>query len=111
MTIEAARSDIDFIDYTTRSLTILVRDSGDFEMPGRGISISGDNGQATGVSAAGGNIFTLNPGIYTVRVPGALAADGGESEEVDLTGTDGTVTLTIPVPIVLSITRQNCSMA
>ncbi|MBI1923309.1 T9SS type A sorting domain-containing protein [Candidatus Poribacteria bacterium] len=112
VTIEGPRTDIDFIDYTTRELTVFVADSGDFRMPDRDVTVSGENGQASGKSDAEGKfVVRLNPGKYTVTVPGSVAPDDSdpdsdpeqESVEVDLTGGDGTVTLTIPVPIVLSI--------
>jgi len=113
VTIEGARTDIDFVDYTTRTLTVFVADSGGFKFPGKNITVSGDNGQAAGVSDTSDErfVFTVNPGIYTVNVPGSVADDDGdpdsdpeqESVEVDLTALDQVVTLTIPVPIVLSI--------
>ncbi|MBI1928528.1 hypothetical protein HYR99_30330, partial [Candidatus Poribacteria bacterium] len=64
VTIEAARTDIDFIDYTTRQLTVFVVDSGGFKMPGRPITVSGENGQAEGASddPEGKFVVALNPG-------------------------------------------------
>jgi hypothetical protein len=107
VTIDRARTDIDFIDRTTRELTVFVKDSGGYAMPGRKVTISGDNGQAEGKSdeADGKLVATLNPGVYTVTVPGAMPE--GEKEEkpaeVDLTSGDRTVTMVIPVKIELSL--------
>jgi len=114
MTIQSARNDIDFIDHTTRQLRVTVVDSGDFPYPGKTITVSGTNGQAdqtdstdeTGADTNGIFVFTLNPGAYTVTIPGALTDDGDETEEVDLTGGDQTITMTIPVPIVLTISPE-----
>jgi hypothetical protein len=104
VTIDRARTDIDFIDYTTRELTVFVVDSGGYKVPGRDVIISGHNGQAEGRSDEqdGKFVATLPPGIYTVTVPGA----DPETEEVDVTGGDQAVTMTIPVKIVVSITPR-----
>ncbi|MBU1615916.1 hypothetical protein KJ693_11505, partial [bacterium] len=104
VTIEDARTDIDFIDYTTYKLTVFVEDSGKYKIAGQEVIISGDNGQAQGLSdeADGKFAVTLNPGKYTVHVQGA----DPEEKEVDLTGGDNSVTLTIPVKIELSISPR-----
>ena len=103
LTIEDARTDVDFIDYTTRKLDVFVVDSGSFAMPERDVTISGNNGQAEGQSDEEG-IFaaTLNPGKYTVTVPGAQP----ETEEVDVTGEDQAIIMTIPVPIEIEIISE-----
>jgi len=106
--IETARTDIDFVDHTTRDLTVFVQDSGGYpitEYPDNGnpieVTVSGDNGQVSDEPVdENGKIFaTLNPGIYTVTIPGA----NPETEEVDLTGDDDTITMTIPVKIELTL--------
>ena len=100
VTIKGARTDIDFVDYTTRELTVFVEDPGGYPMPGKKITVSGDNGQAEGVSDTEGKfVVVLNPGKYTVRVPGA----DPEEKEVDLTAGDRAITMTIPVKIVLKV--------
>jgi PKD repeat protein len=114
VTIDRARTDVDFIDHTARELTVLVEDSGGYIMPGRDVIISGENGQAEGVSVLdeleGKTKFaaTLNPGKYTVTVPGGMPR--GEEEEkpaeVDLTGGDQAVTMIIPVKIELQIVSE-----
>ena len=112
VTIEDARTDVDFVDHTTRTLTVQVVDSGEnpvahypvhFSNAGEtiAVTVSGNNGQVSdaavseGEDDAVGLSVTLNPGRYTVRIPGAEP----EEKEVDLTGGNGTVTMTIPVKI------------
>jgi len=110
VTIDRARTDIDFIDHTTRELTVFVEDSGEYSMPGREIIVSGNNGQAEGVSddADGKFVVTLNPGKYTVTVPGGMpkGEDVEKAAEVDLTGGDTVVTMVIPVKIALHIVSE-----
>ncbi|MFH1860539.1 MAG: PKD domain-containing protein, partial [bacterium] len=48
VTVENARTNIDFIDYTTRKLTVFVEDSGGYSIGSKTVTISGDNGQAEG---------------------------------------------------------------
>jgi len=103
ITIDRARTDIDFIDYTAYTLNVFVKDSGGYSMSGRSVSVSGDNGQATGTSDQEGKLVaTLPPGKYTVTVPGAQP----ETSEVDLTGGDQVVNMTIPVKIVVSFSPK-----
>ncbi|MCD6506141.1 Ig-like domain-containing protein, partial [Candidatus Poribacteria bacterium] len=116
ITIEGARTDVDFVDYTTRELTVIVQDSGEnpiakypdnFSNAGDPIkvTVSGDNGEVDDeqVIQEGDDLGTLklklNPGKYTVTIKGAKP----ESKEVDLTGKDGEVTMIIPVKIELTI--------
>ena len=109
VTIEGAKTDLDFVDRTTRELSIFIEDSGGYGIstyPETGntvqVTVSGPNGQATdqNVNATGEFVVTLNPGKYTVTVPGAEP----ELKEVDLTAGDEAVTMTIPIQIVLEIT-------
>jgi hypothetical protein len=113
ITIEEARNDVDFVDHTTRKLTVIVRDSGEnpiarypdnFSNAGDPIkvTVNGINGNESGVPVndEGKLELTLNPGEYTVTIEGA----DPENKEVDLTGDDQTVTMTIPVKIQLEIT-------
>ncbi|MFH1096924.1 MAG: hypothetical protein ABH886_04940 [Candidatus Desantisbacteria bacterium] len=67
-------------------MTVFVEDSGGYKIASQTITVSGDNGQAEGISdeADGKFVVTLNPGIYTVKVQGA----DPEEKEVDLTGGD-----------------------
>lgn len=104
VTIDRARTDIDFIDYTTRELTVFINDSGGFKMPNKDVIISGDNGQAKGKSDQddGKFVAVLPPGKYTVKVPGAKP----ETKEVDISGGNQAVTMTIPVKIILSISPK-----
>jgi len=120
VTIDRARTDIDFIDYTTRELTVFVEDSGgnpiayypnNFSNAGDAItvSVSGTNGQEEGRSDndeifvfnddEAKFVFKLNPGTYTVRIKGAEP----EEKEVDVTGDDNSITMTIPVKIELTV--------
>ncbi|MBU0700304.1 hypothetical protein KKE26_03275 [bacterium] len=104
VTISSARGDIDFIDYTTRKLTVFVEDSGGYKIASQTVTISGDNGQAEGVSdeADGKFVVTLNPGIYTVKVQGASP----EEKEVDITAGDEAVKMTIPSKIEITISPR-----
>ncbi|MBI2917723.1 MAG: hypothetical protein HYY01_06980 [Chloroflexi bacterium] len=109
VTIKDARTDVDFIDLTTRKLTVYVVDSGGYPMPGKDVIISGLNGEAGDLSDAAGKFeVTLNPGKYTVTVPGGMPK--GErvekSAEVDLTTGDMAQTMVIPVKIVLEISPK-----
>ncbi|MBM3239117.1 T9SS type A sorting domain-containing protein [Candidatus Poribacteria bacterium] len=108
VTIEGARTDVDFIDYTTHQLTVNVVDSGGYaitQYPDTGnpilVTISGRNGQVSDaqLDENGQLEVTLNPGEYTVTV----AKADPESQEIDLTGTDGEITMTVPIKIELSI--------
>ena len=100
VTVEEARTNVDFVDYTTRELTVLIQDSGEHPVSGKTITISGDNGQAEGTSdeEEGEFTVTLNPGTYTVGVKGAKP----EEKEVDLAAGDETLIMTIPVEIELA---------
>jgi hypothetical protein len=102
VTISKEKTDLDFIDYTERNLTVFVVDSGNYKMTGINIEISGENGQATGKSDdQDGKLETkLPPGKYTVTVKEAVPS----TQDVDLTGADQSVTMIIPVKIELSIT-------
>ena len=115
VTIDRSRTDIDFIDYTTRELTVFVEDSGGnptayypehFSNAGDPImvSVSGQNGQAEDKpdDDEGKFVVKLNPGTYTVRIEGAEP----EEKEVDLIGGDDGVTMTIPVKIELTISPR-----
>jgi len=107
MTIEDARTDVDFVDQTTYDLTVFVKDSGGYLIADVTVEISGDNGQAEGQTNEdeGKYVVTLNPGEYTVTVQGGMPE--GETEEkaaeVDLTGGDASVTMIIPSKIELSL--------
>ncbi len=113
ITIEDARTDIDFVDYKTYELSVFVVDSGEnaithypdnYSNAGAPITVtvSGDNGQASDVPVDedGKIAVKMNPGVYTVTVEGASP----ESEEIDLTGGDRSMSMTIPVKIELEIT-------
>jgi len=111
VTIEDARTDIDFVDYTARELTVFVEDSGGYRItayPDTGnpikVTVSGNNGQVSDqeVDAEGKIVVDMNPGEYTVTVTGASP----ETEDVDLTGGDQAITMTIPVQIELSISPK-----
>ena len=104
VTIKDARTDIDFVDHTTYELIVHVRDSGEYPVGGKTVVVSGDNGQAEGVSddAQGRFSVALNPGVYTVYVQGA----DPEEKEVDMTGDDGALAMTIPVKIELSFSPR-----
>ncbi|MCD6507989.1 Ig-like domain-containing protein, partial [Candidatus Poribacteria bacterium] len=116
ITIDRARTDIDFVDYTTRELTVIVQDSGgnpiakypdNFSNAGDPIKVTveGTNGAVNDepVVQEGDELgtlkLTLNPGKYTVYIKGAKP----ERKEVDLTGEDGKVTMIIPVRIELAV--------
>ena len=114
VTIRKAETSIDFIDYTERTITVYVEDSGGFPIthypeyldPDQNpisVSVSGDNGQASGDTAMQDavSIFTavVPPGKYTVEISGAKP----EKKEVDVVGGDRSVTMTIPVPIELQV--------
>jgi len=90
VTIEDARTDIDFVDYTSYELTVFVEDSGEYALSGITVTISGDNGQVEGQTDENDGKFvaTLNPGEYTVTVDGAMPKGEAEEKpaEVDLTG-------------------------
>jgi hypothetical protein len=102
ITISKEKTDLDFIDYTERNLTVFVVDSGNYKMIGINIEVSGENGQATSKSDdQDGKLETkLPPGKYTVTVKEAVPS----TQDVDLTNGDQSVTMTIPVKIELSIT-------
>ena len=104
VTIKDARTDIDFIDYTTRKLTVFVADSGGYVIGSKTIIISGDNGQAEGISDEQDGKFasTLNPGKYLVSVKGAMP----ETREVELINVNLAVTMVIPSPIELSVSPR-----
>jgi len=118
VTIENARTDIDFVDYTTRLITVIVEDSGEFPIETYQdnpieVSISGTNGQAEGTVALNGDqqtVFTATvpPGEYTIELPNVPTAIVKEDSsqkvaEVDVTGGDDSVTMVVPVPIELTI--------
>ena len=117
MTIGRARTDIDFIDYTTRQITVVVEDSGEFPIDtyqGNKIKVqvNGVNGFAEGevVEKEGQTLLeaTVPPGKYTISLPNVPTAqvkgDSTKHEaEVDLTGGDGSVTMVVPVQIELTI--------
>ena len=110
VTIEDARTDIDFVDYTSYELTVFVEDSGEYALSGITVTISGDNGQAEGQTDENDGKFvaTLNPGEYTVTVDGAMPK-GEKVEkpaEVDLTGGNEAVTMVIPSKIELSFSPR-----
>ncbi|MCK4597324.1 hypothetical protein KAU04_04760, partial [bacterium] len=104
VTIEDARTDIDFVNFTAYKLTVYVEDSGEYALSGQTVIVSGDNGQAEGVSDDENGRFAimLNPGKYTVKVQGA----DPEEKEVDLTGGDEAVTMTIPSKIELAFSPR-----
>jgi len=110
VTIEDARTDIDFVDYTSYELTVFVEDSGGYAISNVTVEISGENGQAVGETDENDGKFvaTLNPGEYTVTVDGAMPK--GESEEkpaeVDLTGGNEAVTMVIPSKIEVSFSPR-----
>ena len=115
ITIEEARSDIDFIDYATRKLTVNVVDSGGNpisalpESQGGGdvvVEVIGANGHETDTVTEENEVtkseLTLNPGEYTVTIQNTDI----DSQSVDLTARDETVTMTIPVQIDLEIISE-----
>ncbi len=110
VTIEDARTDIDFVDYTSYELTVFVEDSGEYALSGVTVTIIGDNGQAEGQTDENDGKFvaTLNPGKYTITVDGGMPK--GEKEEkpaeVDLTGGNEAVTMVIPSKIELSFSPR-----
>ena len=117
VTIEGGRTDIDFVDYTTRTITVFVEDSGGFPIETYSenqieVEITGTNGSATGqvINDLGKTSFsaTIPPGKYTISLPNvSTAIVKGDSSlkqaEVDVTGTDGNVTMVVPVQIQLDI--------
>ena len=119
VTIEDARTDIDFIDYTAYELSVFAVDSGEnvithypdsYSNAGEPIkvTVSGENGQASDVEVdeEGKIVVKLNPGEYTVTIPGAVTEDGDEYEDVDLTSGERSISLTIPVKIELAISPK-----
>ncbi len=121
VTIESARTDVDFVDYTTRDITVIVEDSGGFPIltnkDGNPIhvSVTGTNGaddDDVSVDSTGRTVFTTTvpPGKYTVELPNVPEAivKGDSSQkvaEVDVTGGDGSVTMVVPVQIVISVSE------
>ncbi len=120
VTIKTATTDIDFIDYTTREITVYVEDSGGYPIDTYQdnkikVLVSGDNGFVESeVKSEGGKTLlkaTVPPGNYTVSLPNVPTAivkgEKGETPkkeaEVDLTGGDGSVTMIVPVQIVLTV--------
>ena len=111
VTIDGAKTDIDFIDQTTRKLTVLIEDSGgnpvatypdsydDLGGAPIKVTVSGLNGQVSEqpVDGDGKLEVELNPGEYTITVTKA----DPEETDVDLRGGDDTATMTIPIPIEL----------
>ena len=116
VTIKKAVTNIDFIDHTTRELIVYVEDSGGFPIEEYQdneikVQVNGDNGFSEGEVVSEGTTHfkaTLPPGKYTVSLPKVPTAivkgDSSKKEaEVDLTGENGSVTMVVPVPIVLEI--------
>jgi len=127
VTIEDARTDIDFINHTTRELTVYVEDSGgnpimsypdNYSNAGAPITVTVSSHTGTGqVSNATLDSdgeddaileTTLNPGEYTVTITHGIpeGEDAEGSAEVDLTSGNGTVTMIIPVQIELSFSPR-----
>jgi len=118
VTIENSRTDIDFIDYTSREITVIVEDSGGFPIEtyqdnAIEVSVTGTNGAAQGtvsVDGTGKTVFTATvpPGKYTVELPNVPTAivKGDSSQkvaELDVSGDDGSVTMVVPVQVILSV--------
>ena len=117
VTIKKAITGLDFIDHTTRNVTVYVEDSGGFPIDTYQnnkikAQVNGDNGFVEGeVKSEGGRIFlkaTVPPGKYTVslpNVPTAIFKDDKSKKqaEIDVTGESGSVTMVVPVPIVLAV--------
>ncbi len=117
VTIKNAVTGLDFIDKTTRKLTIYVEDSGGFPIEKYQdnkikVQVVGDNGFVEDeVKKEGGKTFleaTVPPGKYTVslpNVPTAIFKDDKSKKkaEVDLTSEGISVTMVVPVTIVLTI--------
>ena len=127
VTIKNAVTDLDFIDYATRELTVYVEDSGEFPIDVYRemfiqVEVNGNNGYALSdnedklpdndlISDEGSVYFKaiVPPGKYTVglaNVPSAVVK--GETSkkqaEVDLTVPEPqSVTMVVPVPIELEI--------
>ena len=111
LTIEDARTDIDFVDNSKRELTVFVEDPGKNRItayPDTGdaikVTVSGTNGQVSDepVDAEGKIVVDMNPGEYTVTVTGASP----ETKDVDLRGGDQAITMTIPIQIELSFSPR-----
>ncbi len=115
--LEGARTDVDFINHTTRTLTVYVEDSGgnpithypdNYSNAGDSIvvTVSGLNGQVSGeqIDSEAKLETTLNPGEYTVQIEYGIpkGEDAEGPAEVNLTSDDGSVTMIIPVQIELS---------
>ncbi len=117
VTIEGALTDLDFVDYTTRTITVIVEDSGGNPIEKNAdnntiqVDVTGTNGAQTGpVVDTGQTTFTaiVPPGKYTIslpNVPTAIVKGDGSKEvaEVDVTGDDGSVTMVVPVKIQIAI--------
>jgi len=126
VTIKNAMTDLDFIDYTTRELTVYVEDSGEYPISTyQGntvkVQVNGENGFAESDNEDGlldndlkteGEVYfkiLLPPGKYTVSLPNVPTAivkgDSPNREaEVDLSVPEPqTVIMVVPVPIELDI--------
>ena len=119
LTIEEARNDVHFIDFTTRKVTVYVEDSGGFPIDtfnGERIEaeVTGDNGCGGGEVEQEGEGEKISfeaivpPGEYTAKlpnVPEAVVKDNKSLHQakVDLRNQDGTVTMVVPVQIDLEI--------
>ena len=121
VTIKGARTDIDFIDYTQRTIDVYVEDSGGFpivsyENKKIEVLVDGNNGyeKKEVVIDENGRSYIqaqVPPGTYTVsldEVPKAVVKDkpGITHATVDVTGGNGTVTMVVPVKIELTITSE-----
>ncbi|MBP97402.1 hypothetical protein CMK18_15740 [Candidatus Poribacteria bacterium] len=117
-TIEGARTDLDFIDYTSHEIVVVVEDSGGFsiELYQREriqVLITGKNGEQIGqvTNHDGTSRFTtfLPPGSYTVSLPYVPTArvKGLQLKEAQVSLTNNSqlphATMVVPVPIELTI--------
>lgn len=93
-----------FIDKTAYESTVFVEDSGGYKLHGKEVIISGDNGQAEGISDEndGKVVAKLNPGTYTVYVKGA----DPETKEIGLLSGNVSINMTIPVKIEIEISPK-----
>ena len=118
VTIKNAVTDIDFIDYSTREITVYVEDSGGFPIDTYQdnkiiAQVNGDNGFAEGEVVTENVVYfkaVVPPGEYSISLPNVPTAfvkdDTAKSiAEVDVRGQESdSVTMVVPVPIVLEIT-------
>ena len=125
VTIKKAVSDVDFIDHTERTITVYIEDSGGYKIKTNSdgnpieVEVNGDNGFAENNGQIDENEdvtyfeATVPPGEYTISLPNVPDAivrggesDGEDKAEVNLTSSDGEVTMVVPVKIELELSES-----